>query len=75
MENAEHGAAEWTKASAFLCTKQTLVKTLDLMQVHFFDLKSFVSTLLCSIFFFSKGRATHPVKTFCVFCVSIFFQK
>lgn len=75
VEKAENRAAEWTKVSASLCTNKTLVETLDLMQVHFFDFKLFMLALLLFEFFFSKGRATHPVKTFCVFSVSIFFSR
>lgn len=75
VEKAENSAAEWTKVSASLCTNKTLVETLDLMQVHFFDFKLFMLALLLFEFFFSKGRATHPVKTFCVFSVSIFFPE
>lgn len=60
-----------------LCTDKTLVQTLDLMQVHFFDFKLFMLALAIVqfflILFFQKGRATHPVKTFCVFGVFIFF--
>lgn len=61
-----------------LCTDKTRVQTLDLMQVHFFDFKLFMLALAIVqffFFFFQKGRATHPVKTFCVFGVFIFFSQ
>lgn len=67
-EKPEIGAVEWTKASASLCRNKALVETLDLLQFHLFDSKLLMLTLLLSSF--KKGRATHPVQTFCVFSVS-----
>lgn len=39
-----------------LSAHKTLVETLDLMQVHFFDLKLFMLALLLFDFFFLKGK-------------------
>lgn len=36
-EKPEHGAVEWTKASASLPRNKALVETLDLLQFHLFD--------------------------------------
>lgn len=76
VEKAEHRAADWTKVSAFLHTEQTLVETLDLMQVHRFDFKSFILTLLLFEYCFLKGKGyTSSEDILCLKCFQFYFPK
>lgn len=76
VEEAGDRAAEWTKVSASLCTEQTLVETLDLMQVHCFDFKSFMLTLLLFQYCFLKGKGyTSSEDILCLKCFHFFFSK
>lgn len=68
VEKPGRGAAEWTKALASLCRKKSTCWNTGPYAISLIWLKLFMLMLLLS--YFKKGRATHPVKTFCVFSVS-----